>query len=418
MGSRDLVTATASNSPYWNNFHGDNWAPALEVHMLELTQAGQWNITNALKDGGFDEGEADAGSVCGVLDVTLESVKGGATLTYSIPHTSDDERQQQNPLLDRYAYPHVCSKYTEFRMEAIYTETRHRVVLDDDEWDRVSEAAQEKVNEAFREDVAALLHLSIDAVNPLTCTGALELEFIVKHAAGMPAATIDGELENGDYQRTWLVYEIVTEVRFPRATPKSQSYLTEVLSMENAAQSHNNDDARRAVATRHRLRFAGDAWTSVMEAHVEAAVASALVHDLCVAIGVKDVDIRVLNLEKGSLVAELLVTRPASLPRKAVDDISVSFELSETWGLLPVQDRTPLALPRMRCKNSATTTTTTTTRMRFCGDDGGGGGGSLLGGRRGATAQLLRGRRRRMAQGAARRGAANRVQREQSASKL
>lgn len=70
--------------------------------MLELTQAGQWNITNALKDGGFDEGEADAGSVCGGLDVTLESVKGGATLTYSIPHTySDDQRHQQYPLLDR-----------------------------------------------------------------------------------------------------------------------------------------------------------------------------------------------------------------------------------------------------------------------------------------------------------------------------
>lgn len=44
-------------------------------------------------------------------------------------------------MLDRYAYPHVWAKYTEFRMEAIFTETRHRVVLDGDEQDRVVEAA-------------------------------------------------------------------------------------------------------------------------------------------------------------------------------------------------------------------------------------------------------------------------------------
>lgn len=193
-----------------------------------------------------------------MLDVTLEYVKGGATLKYSIPHTySDDQRQQQKPLLDRYAYPHVWSKCTELKMELIFAETRHRVVLDGDECDHVLEAAQEKVGEAFHEDVAALLHLSIDAVNPPSCTGALELEFIVKHAASISAAIIDGELEHGENQRNWLMHEIVTGVWSPRTTSHSQSCLTEVLLMENAAQSHNSDDAKCAVTTRHRLRFGG-----------------------------------------------------------------------------------------------------------------------------------------------------------------
>lgn len=108
--------------------------------------------------------------------------------------------------------------------------------------------------------MAALLHLPIDAVNPPTCTGALELAFIVQHAASMSAATIDGELEKCNYQRTWLGYEVVGGVTSPRATPQSQSFLTEMLSMENAAQSPNKDDVGHAVMTRHRLRFAGDAW--------------------------------------------------------------------------------------------------------------------------------------------------------------
>lgn len=76
MGGRDFVIAAAPNSPYLINFHGDNWAPVLEVHMLEPTQAAQLDITNALKDGRFDEGEAAASKGCGALDVTLESVNG------------------------------------------------------------------------------------------------------------------------------------------------------------------------------------------------------------------------------------------------------------------------------------------------------------------------------------------------------
>ncbi|XQJ30258.1 46 kD virulence factor [Leishmania guyanensis] len=92
------------------------------------------------------------------------------------------EQQRRKALLARYTYPRVWSKYRQFKSESVF-EMRHQVILDGGEWERVLTAALEKATEAFREDVAAMLHLSVDAVKPPMNTGAFQVELIVKHAA-------------------------------------------------------------------------------------------------------------------------------------------------------------------------------------------------------------------------------------------
>ncbi|KAG5469949.1 hypothetical protein CUR178_02091 [Leishmania enriettii] len=324
--------AKASNSPCSVHFGGDDWAPVLALHMLELQRAAELDIASALKDHGFHVGDADAVSGRCASSVTLRPVKDGAVLTYSIPHeSSPDRRRQQKALLARYAYPHIWSKYTQVRIETSVVETRHRVFLEGDQWERVLAASTEQISRAFRKDVGTQLHLSVDAVKPPTCTGSLELEFAIQHAATMSKATIDAELMKCSYERTRLVYETLTGFKLLGTAPQSTSRMTEKLENEKASQSDESAGDEHIVKTRHHLRFPGFAWQQVLKER-EAALRGAVISDVAEQLSLQESQVTDVSFTS-ALKVTLVVSHASALTREEIDQLLGDGNFSRTWKL-------------------------------------------------------------------------------------
>ncbi|KAG5493740.1 hypothetical protein JIQ42_02115 [Leishmania sp. Namibia] len=334
-GKRDggnAGTANAPNSPCSIHFGGDDWEPVLALHMLELQQAAELDIANALKDHGFHVGDADAVSGRSASSVTLKPVKDGAVLTYSIPHErSTDQRHQQKALLARYAYPHVWSKFTQLRIETSVIETRHRVFLEGDQWERVLAASPEKISRALREDVGTLLHLSVDAVKPPTCTGSLELEFAIQHAATISTATIEAELMKCTYERTRLVYEAVTGFKLLGTAPQSTSLMTEELENEKASQSDESARDEHIVNTRHHLRFPGFSWQQVLK-EKEAALHGAVISDVAEQLSLQESQVTDVSFTS-ALKVTFAVSHAPALTRREIDQLLGEGNFSRTWQL-------------------------------------------------------------------------------------